>query len=70
VNDTCDLESALLLFLAVHDHIPCGNPTCCPPPKDQPVTNPYLIAKIAIGIYIVLVLAVVPVLLIFGGVFG
>jgi hypothetical protein len=66
VNDTCDLESALLLFLAVHDHIPCGNPTCCPPPKEPPMTDhdpvseqyepdvidPWLVIKIAVALLI------------------
>lgn len=58
----CDLETARRLLQAIRDEPRCDDPNCCPPQKEQPVTNPYVAFKAAIWIYAIAVMVLLCVL--------
>jgi hypothetical protein len=60
------LEDSRRLSQAIHNHIPCGNPTCCVPPKGQPMTSPYLVFKAMALIYAIAVIVLFDLIVFFG----
>ena len=65
-NDPSDLEVARLLLQAIRNEPRCDDPTCCPPPKEQPVTA----LKAAVALWALAVVALLCVLIAFGQVLG